>query len=194
MILLLAMALSVLVALLRGGRFTHLAHVSFRYGWLAILAFSMQITVIYFPEQPMDGLWSWKTLIIPISYSFILLVCLLNIRIPGIPFIALGLALNILAMSVNGGFMPVTLEALQRAGLGHMALGAENGARIMASKDIILSREATRLWFLSDVLVLGSPMPLTTVFSVGDVLLMLGAFVLLQRTMRPSTAHGAAAA
>ena len=53
----------------------------------------------------------------------------------------------------------------------------------MASKDIILSREATRLWFLSDVLVLGKPFPLPTVFSLGDVFLMLGACVLLQSIM-----------
>jgi len=103
----------------------------------------------------------------------------------------LGLTLNILVMVANGGFMPVTLEALQRAGLAHMALGIEDGARVMASKDIILSREVTRLWYLSDILVLRRPFPWSTVFSVGDVLLMAGVFVLLQRTMRPSTLHSA---
>jgi hypothetical protein len=187
MILLLAMALSVVVALLRGGSFVHLARVPFRYGWLAILTLFMQSIVIYFPEAKMGQMWSWKSLLMPVSYSIILLVSILNTRLPGIPLIILGLALNILVISVNGGFMPVTIEALQRAGLGHMALGIENGARVMASKDIILSREATRLWLLSDVLVLNSPFPLATVFSVGDVLLMLGFFVLLQRTMCPST-------
>jgi len=191
MILLLAMALSVAVALLRGGRLTHLARVSFRYGWLAILAFLMQTTVIYFPEQRMGEVSFLKSLVLPVSYGLILFVAVLNHKLPGMAAIMLGLTLNILVMVANGGFMPVTLEALQRAGLAHMALGIEDGARVMASKDIILSREVTRLWYLSDILVLRRPFPWSTVFSVGDVLLMAGVFVLLQRTMRPSTLHSA---
>lgn len=188
MILLLALALSVIVALLRGGQFVHLASVSLRYGWLAILAFALQVIVIYFPERRVSGLVSLKSLIIPMTYTVILLVALFNIKAPGIYLIVLGLVLNLVAMSANGGFMPVTFEALRRAGLDHMALGMENGARVMASKDIILSREATRLWFLSDILVLGKPLPLASVFSVGDVALASGVFVLLQRTMRVRTA------
>jgi len=143
----------------------------------------MQISVIYFPDPPLDGLISWKSFIIPVSYGIILFVAILNIKMPGLIFIIFGLLLNILVISANGGFMPVTLEALSRAGLGHMALGTGNGARVMASKDVILSREATRLWFLSDILVLSKPFPLGSVFSVGDILLALGVFVLLQRTM-----------
>jgi hypothetical protein len=183
MILLLVMTLSILVALLRGGKLAHLAQVSFHYGWLAVLAFAMQITVIYFPEARMDTLHPWNAFLIPVSYGLLFLVATLNRGLPGVPFIAVGLALNIVVMGLNGGLMPVTFEALRQAGLEHMALGTANGARVMASKDIILSREATRLWFLSDVLVLGKPFPLSTVFSLGDVFLMLGACVLLQRIM-----------
>jgi hypothetical protein len=188
MILLLVMALSILLALVRGGKFAHLAHVSFHYGWLAVLAFAMQIMVIYFPEARMGTLHPWNAFLIPVSYSLLFLVAALNRGLPGVPFVAVGLALNIVVMSLNGGLMPVTFESLRKAGLEHMALGTANGARVMASKDIILSREATRLWFLSDVLVLGEPFPLPTVFSLGDVFLMLGACVLLQSIMlfRPS--------
>jgi hypothetical protein len=183
MILLLALALSMVIALLQGGKLVRLAHVPFRCGWLAILAFTMQTGVIYFPEQQAAGGISWKTLIIPVTYTIILIVTLWNIKLPGMVLIVLGLASNILVMAINGGYMPVTLEALRGAGLAHMALGVEDGARVMASKDIILSRGATRLWFLSDVLVLGRPFPWTSVFSVGDVLLASGVLVLLRRTM-----------
>jgi len=91
--------------------------------------------------------------------------------------------MNLLVVLANGGFMPVTLEALRRAGLVHLALGLEPGSRLVATKDILLPRQDTRLWILSDIFVIPPPLPFNTIFSLGDFFLALGAFTFFQCAM-----------
>jgi len=91
--------------------------------------------------------------------------------------------MNLLVMVANGGFMPITLEALQRAGLERLAPSSEMGARLVATKDILLPRNQTHLWFLSDIFALPSSWPISSVFSAGDVALALGVFWFFQQTL-----------
>jgi len=185
MVLLAALILSIAIALARGGRFGRFGDISFRYGWLAILAFGLQALIIYFPLPSSQGFWAPRTVLLMGSYGLLIAVVVINRRLPGLPIIGLGLALNLAVMVANGGFMPVAPEALRRAGLSGLALSSDSGARLKATKDILLGREATSLWILSDVLAV--PPPLGTVFSPGDVLLAVGAFILFQQIMVAST-------
>jgi len=182
-ILLWALVFSVIVALVRGGKFSRLGDFRFRYGWLALIAFALQILVIYFPLPMAEGFLGKHTLLLLGSYVLLLVVVWLNRRIPGLSIVGLGLALNLLVVLANGGFMPVTLEALRRAGLAHLALGLESGARLMATKDILLARQDTHLWILSDIFVIPPPLPFNTIFSLGDFFLAVGAFVFFQSAM-----------
>ena len=181
MILLAAVVLSLLIALLRGGKLGELTTVSLRCGWIALLAFALQIVVIYFPLPASQGLLGPRTLLLLGSYALLVLVVAMNKSLPGLIVVGIGLLLNLAVMLANGGFMPVTPEALQQAGLAHLALGEQAGARVLNAKDIILPRESTFLWVLSDILIL--PPPVGTVFSIGDVLLAVGAFIFFQRSM-----------
>lgn len=188
MILLWAFVTSLIVAILRGGQISRLTIMPLRHGWIALLALAMQVSVIYFPRPRVGSLAEWHTLLLLGSYALLIVAVVLNRHLPGLPVISLGLGLNLLVMLANGGFMPITWEALEKAGLAHLALSAEPGARIMATKDVLLPREQTSLWWLSDVLVIGSPWPIRAVFSPGDMLLAAGAFWLLQRVMRVTRA------
>jgi hypothetical protein len=64
------------------------------------------------------------------------------------------------------------------------AASAETGTRVLATKDIVLPRDETRLWFLSDIFVVLPPFPIPSVFSPGDVLIAAGMFLLVQRALR----------
>ena len=189
MILLVAIVLSLLVALLRGGKLVRLTTVSFRCGWVALLAFALQILVIYFPLPTGQGLLGPRTLLLLGSYALLVVVVAMNKSLPGLIVVGVGLLLNLAVMLANGGFMTITPEALQQAGLAHLALGEQAGARVLNAKDIILPRESTYLWILSDILIL--PPPVGTVFSIGDVLLAVGAFIFFQRSMCIRTARPA---
>lgn len=196
MILLFAFVLSVGVALLRGGKLERLAGIGLRHGWLAIGAFALQIIDIYFPLPASEGLLSWRVLLLVGSYGLLLVFVGLNRHLPGVPLIGAGLALNLLVMLGNGGYMPITPEALGRAGLDHLALGSKPGSRLVATKDILLPREETRLWILSDILVIPSTLPLSSAFSAGDVVLAVGVFWFFQQAMasKAATASRAVAA
>lgn len=125
MILLLALLFSIAISLARGGRFLWLAQVSLRLGWLAIVAFALQWSIIYAPLPRSEGLLGPRTLLLMASYLLVVVVVVANRRVPGLPLIAIGLGLNLLVMVANGGFMPVTMEAVEHAGLTHLALGTE---------------------------------------------------------------------
>jgi hypothetical protein len=182
MILLLAIVLSFTIALIRGGRLERLADVRLRYGWIALIALGLQVLMVYGPGARLG----WLMLA---SYGLLVLVVGLNWRLPGMPIMAMGLALNLVVMAANGGFMPISPETLSRAGLEHLASSLEVGAHVTNAKDVLLPREATRLWWLGDTLVMPLPSPLKAVFSVGDLLLAAGAVVFVQRAMAPKVAQ-----
>jgi len=179
MILVLAVVLSILIALLRGGSLSRLAQVPFKHGWLAFIAIALQVAAVYVQEIGNLAAWLFVG-----SYLILIGLILINRRLAGVPIIGLGLGLNALVTAVNGGYMPVTPEAVERAGLTHLVSEMEAGARVLGAKDMILPRADTHLWFLGDVFVLQGPWP--TVFSIGDVLLVVGVLIFFQRAMRPA--------
>jgi hypothetical protein len=115
------------------------------------------------------------------SYLLLVLLVFLNRRVPGMALVGAGLLLNFAVMLANGGYMPITPEALEKAGLVHLATTGQIGSRVLNAKDVLLPAAGTRLWVLSDILVL--PPPVGTAFSVGDVLLAFGGVGFFSRTM-----------
>jgi len=186
-ILLAAVALAILVALIRGGRLVRLAEINLRHGWVALVALGVQLVIVYASLPESDEFWKPRIVLLIISYALLLLMVLLNRHLPGMLIIGIGLALNLTAMVANGGWMPVSPEALDRAGLYHLAEVAvpgsepESGARVVGSKDIVLTHQEARVWMLGDIFVL--PPPIKAVCSVGDVILALGAFIFFQYTL-----------
>jgi len=186
-ILLIAVALSIAVALVRGGRLARLAEINLRHGWVALVALGIQLVIVYARLPEGSGLWNPRMLLLAASYALLMMMVVLNRHLPGMWMIGVGLAMNLAAMMANGGWMPVSPEALERAGLGHLAelaapgVAPELGARVIGSKDIVLTHQEARIWMLGDVFVL--PQPVGVVFSVGDVLLALGAFIFFQHTL-----------
>lgn len=179
MILVLALLLALLAAVLTGGKLRRLANLPLHAAWLALLGFGLQIYIIYEPETTARGWLSLHTIALIFSYLLLLAFVWMNRRLPGMPIIALGLLMNLTVMLANGGYMPITPEAVQRVGHEYELQSTEPGARLKYTKDILLPREQTRLWFLSDVFVIPPPFPIPTVFSPGDAVLALGVWVLV---------------
>ncbi len=184
MILLFAVVIGIGVALARGGRLHRLAGIQVRLGWLAILALLLQMYVIYYPAERIQMERSLHATLMMGSYAVVAIVVLVNRRISGMWIIGLGLLLNLAVMASNGGYMPVTREAILTTGTRTAEELPPEGSRLSRSKDVLLPADQTRLWILSDVIT-APKMPLARIYSVGDLVVAAGAFVLLQVAMVP---------
>ena len=168
MLLLCVVLLSVLTVPVFGGRLIELAEVRFRAIWLVAAAVAIQVAIVtVFPEGTP---WVHKGAHLA---SYLLAGCFLvaNRRVPGLWLVAVGGGLNLLAISANGGVMPVMPGAAAAAGLSIAGTGFHNSAVVAAPT----------LAFLGDVFALPTWFPLHNVFSVGDICIAFGAGTALHR-------------
>ena len=106
-----------------------------------------------------------------LSFLALLAFAGLNLRLTGIRIIAIGVLLNFAVIAANGGLMPVSPETADRVSAGGQTEEVSLGSPVPNSKDVLLEREDTRLWWLSDTLTLPRA---GIAFSVGDVFILLG--------------------
>jgi hypothetical protein len=186
MILVVAILGAFLFGVLSGGSARRLANLPLRSGWIALVAFSLQIYIIYFPEPVSEGLFSPRVGLLIFSVALLFVFVWKNRLLAGMWLIALGFLANLGVMLLNGGYMPITEEAIAQVGRSKSILSSEPYSRVRATKDIVLPREATLAWLLSDIFILPPPFPIPTVFSLGDLLIAVGAFRLIQSGMQDS--------
>lgn len=164
---------------LRGGRISNLAHLRIRGLWLLLPPLVLQLLIFPLGNRGPIITWGapfWHIL----SYLFLLGFVGCNWRYPELMGMGLGLFLNFLAIAANGGYMPASAEALRRAGLESVAQALEAGTR---QGNTLLMSSSTRLNFLGDWLYFPSWVPLSSAFSLGDLILGLSAAALLARRM-----------
>lgn len=101
-----------------------------------------------------------------VSAAALAIWCLSNRAIPGVLVVGAGALMNLAAMALYGGRMPITADVL--AALGQLA---EPGTHLAGSKDVVVA--SSPLWLLSDWLIVMSE-PFVLVVSPGDILVVLG--------------------
>jgi hypothetical protein len=186
MFLLLAALAGFIIALLRGGTLRGLAFLPIRGRGVILIALLMQYPIVYLPDEKASGHLNLERGLLLLSHLLILGIVWINRRLPGFRAIGLGLLLNSVVMMANGGYMPIEPGVLESLGRQHMVTKMESGYRVLHSKDILLTREETRLWLLSDIFAFDAPLLPPMGCSPGDVLIAVGAFVFIQSAMFPS--------
>ena len=176
MFIFLILLAAILVALLRGGSLMRFAELEIRWSGLFIAGFLLQVLVFADFWQTRDVLRQFTPLAYLASLALVLVALLVNRHIPGIVLLGLGFFSNALVIALNGGFMPASPSALTIAGLPPLAPGQTSNNSIGMSPD-------TRLWFLGDIFAIPRGLPFPNIFSIGDVLIAIGAVYLIQRVM-----------
>jgi hypothetical protein len=185
-LILLDVALALGVGLLAGGRLARLGARRVAWWWIGLAACAAQIAAINTAWTP-DAL---DLVLIAGSHVALLLVALANRRLPGANAVAVGLAMNLAVMLLNGGLMPIAPDTLARAGRFEPWKVGDGtpGSRVASSKDVLMPADQTRLEFLADRYWTGLPGRLGFVFSLGDVVLTAGVFTFVVSTL--TTAPG----
>jgi hypothetical protein len=159
--------LCLLTVPLARGSLLRLADVELHARWTVLAAIVIQVLVItVFPAQA----GSLGEPVHLATYALAAAFLWRNQSLPGLWIIGLGAAMNLSAITANGGVMPATPGALDAAGMVH-----DKGSAFANSAAV----DDPRLAFLGDVFAVPASWPLSNVFSVGDVAIVLGVLIAL---------------
>ena len=185
MFILFILVASVIIALIRGGKLSRFADLNLRWRGVLLTGFLIQVLIFssFWQSRPDTRALTQSAYVASLVLLFLALVY--NHRIPGMPLLTLGLALNSIAIIANGGYMPASPEALTIAGFPLLAPGQISNNSIGVGSN-------TQLFFLTDIFAIPKAFPRSNVFSIGDILIALGAVWLTQKVMvkpalRPKT-------
>ena len=171
MFMLWAIPIGILAGLAIGGRLENLSNLRFRLAWLAVAGLLVQV-VLFTPTG--DAIFGASGPAVYVaSTAAVFLAVLANIRLTGMPIVALGAISNLAAIIANGGAMPADPAALKAAGLD--GPGSHTNS-------VVLPDPALRP--LTDIFAIPAGLPFANVFSVGDVLLSIGVVIVIAAAMR----------
>ena len=173
MFILYALVIGLAIGLLAGGRPAGVADLRIRWSWLMLAGLMVQ--VFLFSDQVTSWIGDAGPPIYVGSSLVVTVAILANRAIPGMSLIALGALSNLAAIIANGGFMPASPGAL--AALGRVESTVYSNSAVVP--DAALAP-------LTDIFALPPWLPLTNVFSLGDVLIGLGVIVVIVVAMRRS--------
>jgi hypothetical protein len=172
--IILGIGLGIVVGLLLGGSVGRLAQLHFRLLPLALAGLLTQIVLFSDPVAAAvtDAV---GRLVYTLSTTAVFVAVLANLRIPGIPVVAIGAALNLVAIVANGGIMPADPIAVATAGLVY---GDTFSNSAVISDPVIAP--------LTDIFAVPAGLPFANVFSFGDVIIAIGLAWTVAAAMRRS--------
>lgn len=178
------LGLSLLIGKLRGGNIRNLGKLHIKGWYLFFMAFLIEIISILITTRT-NGIIgkfiinNFLTIHI-IIYILIIISLILNIRGKGIIYILIGMLLNFMPILANNGKMPVSVRRLANSYL-YSQLNLLKDNRILTHT---LVTENTRFYYLSDIISIPKPYPFPKIISIGDIIIGIGIFILIQFYMK----------
>jgi uncharacterized protein DUF5317 len=147
------LALALGIALVTGGRLRNIGATQVRHPSILALAAGIQLALeVLHPTRGTAGHLASALLVV--SYVFLLLFCVANLRLRGLAVVAVGIALNGAVITLNGG-MPIRApQAAVETTTKHHA-----------------ERPSDRLTFLGDIILVPA---LRQSLSFGDLIMLVG--------------------
>ena len=174
--LLLAVVLvSIYLGYLFGGRLHRLE--SLRPRWWGLVIVGLGIQFVPLPHGGAGTDLIVRTGVLALSYTLLVTFAAVNIRMPGMVLVLIGLACNFTVIAVNGG-MPASAEALINSGQQDVLDSLRNEGK---DKHHLLTDD-DQLTLLADVIAV--PQPIGQAVSIGDVFVYTGLVWLIIATMR----------
>ena len=184
MFILYAVVAGLIIGVATGGSLARLGDLRFR--WAPLIALGMLGQVLLFSTSLGAALGDAAPAAYVISNAVVLVAVLRNLAIPGLTLVFIGGAANLITIVANGGYMPVSPEAV--AAMGRLPKEGYSNSRLLDS--VVLGP-------LTDIFAMPTWIPLANVFSVGDALIGIGAAIAVVAAMHgraPMTTRPAPAA
>jgi hypothetical protein len=175
-----AIAVGLVVGLLSGGSPSRLGDLRFR--WAPAVAAGLLVQVALFSTPFGEGLGPLAPWAYVGSTALVLAAVARNLRIRGMVLVLAGGLSNAVAIAANGGYMPVSAAAL--AAMGRAEATGYSNSRLV---------EDVRLAPLTDIFTMPTWLPAANVFSIGDILIGLGAAIVIVTAMHRAAPDGGAA-
>ena len=161
--------LGLLLGLRSGGRITNLAYVQLRWIWLLLAAVIVRFVTEALLNQGVDMVEALRVPLLTGGFALLLAGLWVNRGYPGIGLAFVGIVLNAVVITINGGFMPIWQTALDAAQFAP--------ADVTSALHVVVAGSAED--FLLRGLILGDVIPIPIPFvqnvaSLGDLFLTLG--------------------
>lgn len=166
MTLALAFLLLLVTVPVAGGRLSRLSELELRGLWLVVVAFAIQVLLVTVVPEGDETLHRVAHIA---TYGLAAGCILRNLDLRFMWVVAVGGLLNFIAIAANGGVMPASRGALAAAGL-------DPASGEFANSDLVRNAHVA---FLGDVFAIPTGWPGANVFSLGDALMLVGAFLVL---------------
>lgn len=170
MFILYAIPIGIVAGLLAGGRLEGVGAIRLR--WVPLMLLGLLLQLAIFTDAVGRLVGDAGPAIYIASTTAVFIAVLRNVAVPGVGLIAAGAACNLAAIVANGGWMPADAAALASVG------GLKDGY----TNSIVVGDPALRA--LTDVFALPAWLPLSNVFSIGDVLIGAGIALTIALAMR----------
>ena len=178
-----AVILSLIISLWFKGRFENFVELPIKCLYLPFMAFGFEYLGGFLVTSQVPVLiknTSLITLLIEMTANGLLLFFFyINREIVGMKWICLGSLLNFIVIVSNFGYMPVDPSLGLEYGYETALMALKNG-QVFAHT---LMTETTHLNILGDWIMVPPPWPLPKTISIGDIIIDLGAFLLIFKGM-----------
>jgi hypothetical protein len=169
--------ISFIIGFLRKGNLRALARLRLKWGWIFPLLLVVELAV-FMLQNDSKFLAQVSGYIYIAVYVLGLLFLFMNRKNPGFLIILIGVFLNFLVMVINGGRMPVSVEAAAVLDPRYVEVLKDS----LYAKHTMLTA-SSHLGFLGDVIPISSPYPRTQIISIGDIIMNIGIFFFIQYLM-----------
>ena len=170
MFILYAVLAGLIVGLLTRGSPARLGDLRLR--WAPLIVLGMVVQLGLFSSPLGNALGDSAPAVYVLSNVIVLVAVAANLAIPGLAIVLAGGASNLLAIAANGGYMPVSPAAL-----AVMGRAPKEDYSNSAPLDVVVFGP------LTDVFTMPTWVPMSNVFSIGDVLIGVGVAIAVVAAM-----------
>lgn len=170
---------SILIGILRGGKFSRLSNLRFKNLWLFILALVIQWGIVLFGLNGNEFVLKHALELNILSYILLFIGLIINIRQRTFIVILLGMLMNVLVIFANGFRTPISIDGLILAGYSDLAEMTLSGKLAF----YVPLDDTSKYGFLCKIITVPPPYFFPQVFSIGDAFISLGLFLFIQNVM-----------